>query len=150
MFVVTLNLHFCLKLLYQHTSLWEAFWESEPISPFNSLAFLQHLKTPFLHPTLSALDIITLTLTRSLYVMLWSQLQRLGQLPLRWSWKPSNFWARPTCFVVELFHFVTLTIFCRKIRIPWKYSLPYVTPSHSCPYQAQTTNGVASAKKDTS
>lgn len=116
MFVVTLNIHLCLKLLHQHTSLWEAFWASEATPLFNFLAFLRNFRTPSLHPTLSAPNITTLTLSRSPYAMLWPQLQRFGQLAFRWSWKPSNFWAHLTCFLVELFHFGQVTTFWSKVR----------------------------------
>lgn len=140
MFVVTLNIHFCLKLLHQHTPLWETFWASESIPPFHFLAFLQLFRTPSPHPTLFAPNITTLTLSRSPYVKLWPQLQRSGQLSFRWNWKWSNFWAHLSSFLVELFHFVQITLFWSKVRtMPCKYSLPCVTPSHSCPYQAQTT-----------
>lgn len=85
--------------------------------------------------------------------MLWPQLQRFGQ-PFssnRSTWKRSNSWAYLPCLLVELFHFVQITIFWSRVRtIPGKCSLPCVTPSHSCPNQFNEyytrQNGLASAE----
>lgn len=96
------------------------------------------LKTFSLNPTTCAPNITTPISNTSPYFMLWPQLQRFGQLPVRnrWSWKLSNFWAHLPCFLVELLHFVQKNIFWSKVgTIPGKCSLSGVTPRHSCPYQ---------------